>query len=201
MTGMDINRYARGLRTHLKTLNSFSKSFDQGHYDTAFIMANSLRFIFKDSERITSPLKLLGADDVRILSTVEPKSDFSGVLSYEGILQIKSGKNIGFIAPLDQARYKEFVQVKDWYEQVVSKHEGHSYSRQRIILCVTEKDSGTHVDRTLPADYEKLKSGFWQTDVEKTGEKSAISDLQLLMIRQMVYEVVNSPDIGRLATL
>lgn len=201
MSDMNIDRYTRGLRTHLKTLNTFSKSFDQGHHDTAFIMANSLRAIFKDSRGQTSILKLLDAEDIRILSTVEPKSDFTGLLVYEGMLQMQFSSNAGFIAPLDKARYREFVQAKDWYEQVVSKYEGHLYSRKSIILCVAENDSGTHVDPTLPAGYEKIKSGFWRSDDKKTGEKSAISDLQLLMIRQIVYEVVNSPDIGRLATL
>lgn len=199
MSDINVNRYRTALRTHLKTLNSLSRFFDSGHPDTAFIMANSLRAIFKNTRGQTSILKLLDSENIRILSTVEPQGDVRGLISYDGLLHMRFSRRASFVAPLGQAPHKEFIPVSDWYEQVVSIHSGHVYSRQSLILCVAENDSGTHVDPKLPKGYETLKSGVWTGYDEKTREKFAIEDLQLLMIRQIVYEVVNSPDIGRLA--
>lgn len=199
MSNRNVTRYRKALRTHLRTLNSLSRFFDSGHQDTAFIMANSLRAIFKNTRGQTSILKLLDSENIRILSTVESQGDVRGMISYDGLLHMRFSRRATFVAPLGQAPHKEFIPVSDWYEQVVSIHSGHVYSRKSMILCVSENDSGTHVDPKLPEGYERLKSGVWAGYDERTKEEFAIEDLQLLMIRQIVYEVVHSPDIGRLA--
>lgn len=198
MTSTDEEeRFKRALKTYLKHLRLLSTVFDNGDRDAAFLMSNDLRSIFKNNGKSTSVLAHFKAEDIKILSTVEPVKDVSSLITYQGMLNYKFGSAGGGVSPtLQQSRYKELVSVKEWYHQLVAKDGEHEYTRESIILCVAENDSGTHVDHDLPLGYKHIKKGFF-TISDGDGARQ-LSDTQLIMIRQMAYEFLNSPDVYKL---
>jgi hypothetical protein len=68
-------------------------------------------------------------------------------------------------------------------------------SRAVIALTAANKDGGAHVDTELPPEYATLDEGVWVSSRD-----GRIGDHHLLYLRQMGYEVLNSPKLVAIAT-
>jgi hypothetical protein len=95
--------------------------------------------------------------------------------------------------------WRRFVPVGAWLEQVVYVIDRQPFSRKRLILVVADKDGGAHVDAELPPDYRVLaEPGSLGVIVTREGQvetRNPIRDAPLAALRQMGFEVLNSPDI------
>jgi hypothetical protein len=96
----------------------------------------------------------------------------------------------------------EFVSVANWWEQVVlvTGPKGR-ITRGQLVLGAANKDGGAHVDPRLDQEYERLLDGLW-TFVQRQGpfETSIqLTDHHFIAIRQLVHELLHSPDLIALA--
>ena len=70
------------------------------------------------------------------------------------------------------------------------------------MLDAANKDGGAHVDHTLTPEYEKLIDDHWYLATTKGGVETKVpfTEMHLLMLRQIGYELLNSPELTRLAS-
>jgi hypothetical protein len=88
--------------------------------------------------------------------------------------------------------------VKGWWEQfVIARGPAFVLSRKIIVLTAANKDGGAHVDDELPEEYLQLIRGVYEKI--SVGEPEFVSDHHLLYLRQMAYEILNSPELTQLA--
>jgi hypothetical protein len=192
---MADSRFHKELGKQLSFVENSCIAYDQGRIDEAIRIATSLRILFHDTSRSISLLTHLNAKDIRLLSTcsgeIYPNTTFFDGLS---AFFLRRG-----IAPkLGNVSRPTNMLVKDWWEQVVLVRGPQFHlSRKIIVLTAADKDGGAHVDEKLPDEYMQLVRGVWEKISE--GETEFISDHHLLCLRQMGYEVLNSPELTQFA--
>jgi hypothetical protein len=115
-------------------------------------------------------------------------------------MMVTSGPNGPiYSAPLDKGsppRYqKGKVPFDSWWNKIVlSDTEKHTFSRKDLVLSVSNKDGGAHIDKTLDEQYARLKRfktlglqfvSHGQPEIPATGP-------ELVSIRQICYEVITT---------
>ena len=109
---------------------------------------------------------------------------------------------------MGEAPHKEFVLPDHWWEQVI--YVGGSLirggvlgpqlkiRRKDVVLCAADRDGGAHVDPRLSAEYQALVEGLWRATKGPPRTEISLPDDQFVLLRQMGYEVLNSPDLAAL---
>jgi hypothetical protein len=185
--------FREGLRQHLGFIRNSCESYDHGHRAEGIRIGTSLRVLLHDTGRQTSLLTHLGATDVPLLSTAPEIGP--GTLAIEGMAHtVITSAGMAFEPPLDRSTRKRLLPARQWWrEPVTIVDAGARVTREDIALVAADKE-GAHVDATLTAAYQKLKTGLWVTLDGKP-----ISDHHLLYLRQMGFEILNSPELAALA--
>jgi hypothetical protein len=199
---MDLKEY---LRRQLIFIENSCASFDRGCVDESIRMAVCLRVLFHDTKNQKSLLTQMGARQSRVLSTVPPLSPgaviFSGM--YRLILPVPGSLRVS--VPLGEALHREFVLPDQWWDQVI--YVGGSpirggvpgpqlrIRRKDVVLCAANRDGGAHVDPRLTAEYRALVEGLWRATKGPPHTEISVPDDQFVLLRQMGYEVLNSPDL------
>jgi hypothetical protein len=107
--------------------------------------------------------------------------------------------------------YRAEIPAFRWWEQIVQivKDETtgtkHVYRRKDVIKNIAEKEGGAHVAERIPESYDVLSKprGIIKLTIgygEDTQE-IPIGDVHLAVLRQMAYEVLNSPTLLALSNL
>lgn len=82
--------------------------------------------------------------------------------------------------------------------------DGTPYSREAIVRDTANKEGGAHVAATLTPEFERLTTpGVIGDLVEISGgveTRTPIPDIHFVCIRQMAYELLNSPELLKLAS-
>jgi len=93
------------------------------------------------------------------------------------------------------------VSAKEWWDQIVFVSYPYHLTRGQMVLFAANKDGGAHVDPKLPPGYEKAIEGLWTEATSIGGVETTrhIRNSNLAALRQMAYELLNSPDLLRLA--
>ena len=192
---MSIDRFRESLRDQLGFIRNSCERYDRGDRVEAIRIGTSLRVLLHDTAKSTSLLKHLGATDVPLLST-SPEIG-PGTLAIEGMATIViTSAGMTFEPPLDRTSRKRLLPAPQWWKEPVTIVDaGVRVSRRDIALVAANKDGGAHVDATLTAEYQKLKTGLWA----KLDTGKPVSDHHLLYLRQMGFEILNSPELAALA--
>jgi hypothetical protein len=199
---MDLREY---LRRQLIFIENSCGSFDRGCADESIRMAVCLRVLFHDTKNQRSLLTLMGARRTKLLSTVPPLRP--GTVFFAGMyrLRLPVPGTPRVSVPLGEAPHKEFILPDDWWEQVI--YVGGSpirgavlgpqlkIRRKDVVLCAANRDGGAHVDPRLTAEYQALVEGLWRGTKGPPHTEISIPDDQFVLLRQMGYEVLNSPDL------
>ena len=95
------------------------------------------------------------------------------------------------------------IPVAAWWNQVVYIHGSLHATRKQLVLGAAHKDGGAHVDSALTNEYEALmmtgeRGLFWYAPTGD-GPFKPVKNEHLLYIRQMGFELMNSPDLLALA--
>jgi hypothetical protein len=72
---------------------------------------------------------------------------------------------------------------------------GNVYTRKDLVLLLTEKEGGAHVDPKIDSDYKDLINRMGWVQAISDGEneiESRIPDVELHSMRQIAYELVES---------
>ena len=191
-------RFQTILRQQLEILWRACRSFDRGHESEAISMAGSLRVIFHSSNRSTSLLRHLNAENIHLQSSCEPNGAPTNAIVYEGGLTFVGGQKSGWKAKLDRANLTLVTYQEWWNTEIVSVYERVRYSRRTIILDTANKVGGAHVDEIVPRHLELLIDGPWEPisfGGASAGAQRRNEDLHFQYIRQIAYEVIHSKQI------
>lgn len=189
-------------RTHLVRQLGFlwrsCAAYDQGCTEEAIRIATVIRVLLHDTRNSTSLLKHLNALQIGLSSTVS-SMDRSRTVFWFGMGQGTFTANGGtWRANTDATAIDRQLPVSDWLNQVVFISGSVQATRKNLILTAADKDGGAHVDAKLTTEYETLMTTGERGWFHFPGEDGAfrpIMDSHLMYIRQMGFELLNSPDL------
>lgn len=202
-----LHRFQRQLRLLSKSANEY----DRGDTDEESNMAIRLRVLFHDHNWTISVLEQLGAKSgLRLLSTAEhgtATEGFWSALTFQRIYSADDGMRGAFQPKLDAARHRRLVPFDQWWEGEIvyaAVATGIVISRRDVVLYAANKEGGAHVDTRVDSLLEwMLQGGTWMiTNYPENGEPTSFPFENMLSaaLRQITYEVLNSPGVIGLAT-
>jgi hypothetical protein len=199
--------FKAALRDQLTFLCSSCASFDAGNKREAVRIATIVRILLHDSRKSSvSLLTHLGAkESVSLSSSVEgephPSAPFMTTMVRTTFRVDAEGKgSTVYGAPLD-ARYLLPMPVDAWWNQVVYILGQVRCTRKSLVLDAADKDGGAHVDAALAPDYATIATtgerGWWhyKQPNDPDGPSYPVRDIHLFYLRQIGFEVMNSPEL------
>jgi hypothetical protein len=208
---MTANQFQIQLGRQLGFIERSCRDFDDGHKDEAIRIATSLRVLFHDTNHCISLLTHLKAKQIKLLATI---ADIGSDPMYQIPLGVKGtvGKDDWSAIPyLDRAPSQGFIPYQDWWDKEVlfRRIVGFGITRRDLVLSAANKDGGAHVDRELDPQYERVSGGFINLTFRHNDETTnlPIGDPEVVVVRythfaalrQLGYEVLNSPELTNLA--
>jgi hypothetical protein len=202
----NVSQFKEHLRMHLNFLIKSAAAFDRGETDESIRMAVSTRVLLHDTRSSTSLLTHLKAEHIFLTSTCAPIPNGAivsgGTMVFTRVTMTPNGPRAEMMAALgDGPPINYHLKAEDWWNQIVfvlSHGEDPRISRKDIVLVAANKDGGAHVDAELTPQYESLKrlgGTLLSLDSNIGGEvkKIEFENIHQLLIRQMAYELLNSP--------
>jgi hypothetical protein len=200
------DRFREQLKRQLAFIERSCVAYDSGREDEATRIATVLRVLFHNTKNSVSLLAHLNAVDIKLLSTsMDIVAHFDnhdwfrkGQLPtfFNGMGILANGKHR---PKLGEGGMNEFQGMPSWWRQPVIILNSHPYTREAIVLNVADKDGGAHVDATLTPEYEQLiAQGSLGALIERTANGdlvTPITDAHFCALRQIGFEVLNSPDL------
>ena len=195
------------LQKQLGFIERSCRSYDDGWVDEAMRIAVAIRVLVHDTRQSVSLLNHLSTTDILLRSTSPVLTDdmiwFGGGLSTTQMI-IESGKPpIAQYKPVlgDWEPKGQCLPAKEWWNQVIYRVNEGDTTRRAIVLGAANKDGGAHVDRTLDLEYEALRTGLMKVSytVGADSGEFALPNSHLADLRQMGYEILNSPALRDLA--
>jgi len=198
----DTKYFIDHLKKQLGFLERSCQSYDNGYIDEGVRIATIIRVLIHDTNASTSLLKHLNATTINLLSTTfEPSSD---TVSFVGMGMMKvGGDESSYFPQLGNGPINDSIPVSSWWDQVVMVlGKEQRITRKKIVLAAANKDGGAHVDKKLTKDYEALSkdgaTGYILYISEGKPVEFPIENAHLVSLRQMAYEVLNSPDLAKI---
>lgn len=195
------------LAKQLAFIRTSCRLYDEGDKNEAYRIAVALRVICHQTGMSTSLLRHLGATRISLLSTCEvipAEAEFWPNLT--NFIINPTGQVFECVPKLANALTARTVPFDDWWNQetVYRFSAGADVRRKKLILSAANQDGGAHVDALLEPMYQKLRDGAgwkiaFRPDVGEAREVS-LGNCGVAAIRQMGYEVLNSPALVALAT-
>jgi len=191
------------LNSHLKEQIEFlrrsSQAYDEGFESEGKRLAVVIRVLLHDTQNSTSLLTLLRKKDILFYDT-SLDYDSRNLASTMGLIMMRVGPNgARYVPPLDDGppvRYsKAKIPFEEWWNKiVVVDTKGNKLTRKDLVLAVSNKDGGSHVDLKLNiayADLTRFNSLAWKF-IQNGVEKDFATKPELASIRQMSHEVLKS---------
>lgn len=192
--------FVEQLRTHLRFITTSCEEYDLGHKQEALRIAVSLRVLFHDTRNSRSILKHLNMkESINLMSTIgtgKNHQDFESIT----MISIPLMLSMDGVKPSLEDHGKSInLKVEDWWNEIIMK-QGIPLSRKDVALAAANQDGGAHVDSNPDAKTRDLKEGigtFTKTvnGVEVTED---LVDHHFPLLRQLGYEVLNSPELVNL---
>jgi hypothetical protein len=208
MPAATSDMFAQHLRKQLGFLERSCASFDAGYKDEAIRIATVIRVLLHDTANSTSLLRHLGALGITLLTTCpDMDAQFREMSDYQacsfrglGIMKITTGSGTELVPMLGERDCRAMVSVRKWWNQIVWVVDSSTIlTRKSIVLTAANKDGGAHVDSALTREYEILSSdgvaGMYVGKVGGIEFHGEIQDAHLISLRQLGYELLNSPDL------
>lgn len=197
------------LARQLRFIERSCEVYDEGYADEAIQIAVRIRVIVhQGGKNRRSLLQHLHSGRVPLLTTSEGAPEREDLLLYDGLASFRAssdGQSVSsFYGPgEDNTLHREYIKADMWWKQVVLFAEGTPYSRRDIVLGVAEQEGGAHVASAPTAEYQKLMTpGLTWNLVEVADGVETITpsmDIRFKYVRQMAYELLNSPELLTLA--
>jgi len=201
------------LERQLSFIRNSCELFDRGQPEEAIRIAVSMRVLFHETRNQTPLLRHLNANNINLLSTcpdrsIRPEHAENGLKRLEisfDMAPITFARGRASVEPeLDQAPHKEFVSFSRWWNQTVFvvPPGNLEVSRKSLALAAADKDGGAHVDNELAPEYQNVIDAlrFDASVVTNRGKVEVpLRNFHLVVLRQMGFEVLNSPDLTELA--
>ena len=198
---------------HFNFLIKSAAAFDDGETDESMRMAVSMRVLLHDTRSSISLLTQLNAKDIFLTSTCGqiPTGAVmnSGSMFFYHIKMTPHGLRT-MVKPClnDGPPIPPYhLKAEEWWSQIVfvlSHGTDRRISRKDIVLVAANKDGGAHVDQSLTPQYESLQKlggtrTFFQMNIDGEEKTFKFENIHQVLIRQMTYELLNSPALLALA--
>ncbi|MEF1312378.1 hypothetical protein QTO01_20170 [Vibrio mytili] len=199
---MAVKQTKQDLLIHLKDSCDFleisSKAFDEGYIGEAKRLATTLRVLLHDTQNSKSLLSQLKVKvKMRYLNSAYP-FDSKNLISHHGLVGLKISDAGGeYSAHLDSFKGdSNYVKFPDWWNEIViCDLQKNQFCRRDLVLALSNKDGGAHVDPKLNDTYAALSRGnsvgwtFHSRDDEAGDE---LLGVELHSVRQIAYECLES---------
>jgi len=199
--------FRQQLTDQLDFIQASCDRYDQGHQREGVRIATQLRTLFHQGRgSATSLLTHLKANNISLLSTCDKRKvgqDYFPAMTK--ILLKPPDKRMEWIPKLKTDYERKVTFNEWWFREIVyySKTLNVEINRCDLVRGAADKDGGAHVDNLLEPRYEQILAGFgFVMTVNPDGEPSVnvvCKNGHLAALRQMGYEVLNSPELLDLA--
>jgi hypothetical protein len=194
---MDLN-LIKELKKQISYLERSSVLFDQGMQDEAPRIATTLRVLIHETQRSRS---LLGELGIRGKTKLLSSSCFSFTKKKDQYLTctitgIETDNGVVRIVPqYDRTVRTREIKAHDWWEELIfGMTKTPRFSRKDFVLFSANKDGGAHVDK-YPKKFKQIKDGDTGFSYKANGQDVPLTNTIECAIRQMAYEIINSPEI------
>ena len=190
------------LKKHLKEQLTFmlrsSDAYDEGYKDEAKRLATIMRILFHDTQRSKSLLNLLGIKNNFSLFDSATDYDPDNLVAHDGLTSIRIGGGTSLYIPrlesMEELKRKGQKFFPKWWNKIVIVDKQKSkFNRRELILAITNKDGGAHIDSKIDESYANLtrknSMGWVYTDGKIT---EPVEPIELASIRQISHEVIMS---------
>ena len=224
-------RFKDKLAEQLRCLRNSCESYDRGDKSEAVRIATILRVLMHDTRYSTSLLTHLKAKDkIKLYSTIDPppdpieyhgmgrvylnvSEDYEVSRRIEPVLDFEAGPPVP-VSVLDWWEMPVFVSRADAgirFAGSLAATAGENFfiRRKDIIRGAADKEGGTHVDEKPAPDYERLASAgilrMYEGEIELANgcivRLPPLEDAPFVFLRQMGFEVLESPDVRGLLSI
>jgi len=199
----------RQLARQLQFLVHSCEAYDNGFRDEALRLAVVLRVLFHSTKQQTSVLKHLTREDIALLSTCriysapvqQPNS--ATVDFFFGIVPISIGPaGVAFSSPLGAAEHRLALPFSEWWSQIIFKTPQTGLVTRSILVTTAADKEGAHVDPQLTPEYAAMVVSphvSSKTSRDPSEAAKPLTDAHHAALRQISYEVLNSPELLALA--
>jgi hypothetical protein len=207
---MSPDEFKLKLQQQLRFLKNSCSAYDLGDLEEALRLATTIRVLIHDTSNSTSLLTHMGQKtNIKLASTVRlPPPNLTPMGSQLSHVNVRVGGGQAAVPShlpnLDKwGDVPRYEPVELWWTETV--HHFPNLTRRGLVLTAANKDGGAHVDDgPLPPEYQQLVTGTWAFEHHDASgnivvSRNAIPLENLAELRQIAYEVLNSPDLLALA--
>jgi hypothetical protein len=190
------------LKEQIQFLLRSAKAYDEGFTSEAKRLATVIRVLLHDTSKSTSLLTQLNKKNISFYDTALDY-DPANLLSTHGLIGIQyttgTPSDTGYIAPLDDGAPPRYLKGKvpfdDWWNKIVIVDKNkNKLTRKDLIISISNKDGGAHIDPELDKPYADLSRGDslgWKF-VINGAEIASATGPELASIRQICHELLKS---------
>ncbi|WP_306009571.1 hypothetical protein [Bacillus sp. MMSF_3328] len=185
------------LNEQIYFLQISSENFDKGIFIEAKRLAVVIRTLLHDTTSSTSLLTHLKVKQkLYYFNTAIPESKF-------GLTGIRTttegGGRTEYYPPLnnlsEKRKQRPWVTFSTWWSEMIVLDDGRNkFSRKDLVLSVSNKDGGAHVDKKLNGSYSDLSRGnsmnLFHENID--GSQKSITGIELASIRQITFELLET---------
>jgi hypothetical protein len=169
-------------------------SFDDGYTDEAKRMAVTVRVLLHDTANSHSLFQQLGYKNYMLINTCPALKDPPPGRIFQAGLAIPSLK--GYIPRCEIPAKTEFpvwLGFRFWWNNAVIKTVDRTYSRRELVLLLANKEGGAHVNPSITAHYEILKSqGSGVVSFKEGEDPIPMTKEEHVCLRQITHELLES---------
>jgi len=192
------------LREQIEFLKRSSQTYDEGYISEAKRLAVAIRLLLHDTQKSTSLLTLLKKKDILFYDTsldYNPNNFPStiGLIITKYIITKTGQKSAEYVPPLDDGpptRYtKGKITFEKWWNKIVfADSKGNKLTRRNLVLAVSNKDGGAHVDHRLDKDYADMTrfNSLGLRFIQNGNKRYFATHPELASVRQISHEILKS---------
>lgn len=185
------------LNRQLNFVANSCKLYDCGYLEEGLRIAVSLRVLFHDTKNSTSLLQHIGKKkSLNLLSSIgirkTIKENAGGFQFYIPLIICHEGVK----PPLNETISTKMMSFESWWDEIIFA-QSQIFSRRDIVLSAANQDGGAHIDSSPNNKTIELKEGIGTLTKVVNGKQleEELTDFHLPLLRQLGYEVLNSPEL------
>lgn len=188
------------LREQVAFLRASVRAYDGGFAGEAKRLAVVVRVLVHDTSASISLLSQLNLKGIQLFDTAydyDPRKYFH---SFHGLAMMQTGASSRMFVPRCAVPPKPFdeplklVPFDQWWNKVVIVDaKRNQFTRQQLVLTLSNREGGAHVDPTLDDAYTALTRGYsMATHYRFKDQEGPFGGIELASVRQIAHEVLLS---------